>query len=301
MGITPLAAVWLAVCINSLVPILGFLAAGRISPLLFAFSGAALGFACFVPWSLKHRVFRSYFRWDLWPKLLVIGFFGGALPIAALLFALGYTTPANAAILGQVEAVYTVVLSRLFLKERISASQLFGTGLVLAGTLLIALKERFTLRWTGDLVVLAVPLMYQVSHLFSKRLPGGLSPVFVAASRTLFAALGMLPLLALGLALPVLHFERSFSLLAIMLTWGAVIIAVNNVLWYRAILNMDLSKATAIVLSYPVLTAVLSHLLGIEKIQPYQLAGLLMALAGAWWVTLLARRQTAAVPAGSAA
>ena len=294
MTITPLGAIWLTVCINSFIPVLGFFAAGRISPPLFALAGSALGFACFLPWALRHDMFPVYFRRDLWPRLLAIGFFGSALPIAALVLALRYTTPANAAILGQVEAVYTVILSRLFLREKISLSQLFGTSLVLAGTLLIAFKERFTMRWTGDLIVLAVPLMYQVSHLFSKRLPKDLDHVFVASARTLFATLGILPVFALGFFMPVASFEPSLELLGIMLVWGLVLTALNNVLWYKAILNMDLSKATAIVLSYPVLTALISHTLGIEKIQAYQLIGLGLALTGAYWVTLLVKKSDAA-------
>ncbi len=295
MTITPLGAIWLTVCINSFIPILGYLAAGKISPPLFALCGSALGFACFVPWIIKNKMFPVYFRRDLWPRLFAVGLFGSALPIAALVLALNYTTPANAAILGQVEAVYTVILSRLFLKERISLSQLFGTSLVLAGTLLIAFKERFTMRWTGDLIVLAVPLMYQVSHLFSKKLPGNMSHVFVASARTLFATLGILPVFALGFFMPVASFEPSLRLLWILLAWGVVLTALNNVLWYKAILNMDLSKATAIVLSYPVLTAILSHAFGIEKIQAYQVTGLCLALAGAYWVTLLVKKQDGAV------
>jgi drug/metabolite transporter (DMT)-like permease len=295
MTITPLGAIWLTVCINSFMPVLGFLAAGRISPPLFALAGSALGFACFLPWIIKNKMFPVYFRRDLWPRLLAVGFFGSALPIAALVLALRYTTPANAAILGQVEAVYTVILSRLFLREKISLSQLFGTSLVLAGTLLIAFKERFTMRWTGDLIVLVVPLMYQISHLFSKRLPKDLSHVFVASARTLFATLGILPVFALGFFMPVASFEPSLELLGIVLAWGLVLTALNNVLWYKAILNMDLSKATAIVLSYPVLTALISHSLGIEKIQAYQLIGLGLALAGAYWVTLLVKKSEAAV------
>ena len=297
MTITPLGAIWLTVCINSFIPILGYLAAGKISPPLFALAGSALGFACFLPWIIKNKMFPVYFRRDLWPRLLAVGLFGSALPIAALVLALNYTTPANAAILGQVEAVYTVILSRLFLKERISLSQLFGTALVLAGTLLIAFKERFTMRWTGDLIVLAVPLMYQVSHLFSKKLPGNMSHVFVASARTLFATLGILPVFALGFFMPVASFEPSLRLLWILLVWGVALTALNNVLWYKAILNMDLSKATAIVLSYPVLTAILSHAFGIEKIQAYQVIGLCLALAGAYWVTLLVKKQD--VPAVS--
>jgi drug/metabolite transporter (DMT)-like permease len=292
MTITPLGAIWLTVCINSFMPILGFFAAGRISPPLFALAGSALGFACFVPWALKNKMFAVYFRADLWPRLFAIGLFGSALPIAALVMALKYTTPANAAILGQVEAVYTIILSRLFLKEKISASQLFGTALVLAGTMLIAFKERLTIRWTGDLIVLAVPLMYQVSHLFSKKLPKDLSHVFVASARTLFATLGILPVFLLGFFTPVAAFKPSLELLGIVLAWGLVLTALNNILWYKAILNMDLSKATAIVLSYPVLTALLSAAFGIEKIQAYQMIGLGLALAGAYWVTLLVRKQT---------
>ncbi|MGD9642466.1 MAG: DMT family transporter [Elusimicrobiales bacterium] len=294
MTITPLGAIWLTVCINSFMPVMGYLAAGRMSPPLFALCGSALGFACFLPWALRHDMFPVYFRRDLWPRLLAIGFFGSALPIAALVLALRYTTPANAAILGQVEAVYTVILSRLFLREKISLSQLFGTSLVLAGTLLIAFKERFTMRWTGDLIVLAVPLMYQISHLFSKKLPKDLDHVFVASARTLFATLGILPVFALGFFMPVASFEPSLELLGIVLVWGLVLTALNNVLWYKAILNMDLSKATAIVLSYPVLTALISHSLGIEKIQAYQLIGLGLALAGAYWVTLLVKKSDAA-------
>jgi len=293
MNITPLGAIWLTVCINSFIPILGYLAAGRISPPLFALAGSGIGFACFLPWALKNGAFKLYFRGDLWPRLLAIGFFGSALPIAALVLALNYTTPANAAILGQVEAVYTVILSTIFLREKICGRQLLGTALVLAGTMLIAFKERFTMRWTGDLIVLAVPLMYQVSHLFSKRLPKDLDHVFVASARTLFATLGILPVFLLGFFTPVAHFEPTLRVLGIMLAWGVVLTAVNNILWYKAILNMDLSKATAIVLCYPVLTALLSHLFGIEKIQAYQVVGLCLALAGAYWVTRLVKRQDA--------
>lgn len=296
MSIPPLAALWLSVLINSLFPIFGYLAAERIAPVLYVFAGSAIGFLCFVPWIARNRVFPMYFRPGLWPRLFAVGFFGTALPIALLVTALKYTTPANAAILCQIEVVYALLLSRIFLKEKISASQAAGTFLVLAGTLLIALKERFTVRWTGDLIVLAVPLFYQVSHLFSKKLPKGLSPAFVGSARALFAALGILPLLLPAMSGQAELFTPSLGLLGIVLAFGVVLIAVNNVLWYRALFSMDLSKATAIVLSYPVFTSVISHSLGMESLHAYQLAGLVMALAGAYWVTLLVKKDSVLVP-----
>ncbi len=301
MGISPLRSIWLAVCVNSFFPIVAFAAAGRISPVLFALGGSLVGFACFVPWIIRTGTFPEFFKPGLWPQLFAIGFFGSALPIAAMALALNYTTPANAAILGQVEVVYAIILSRLILKEKITASQLAGTSLVLAGTLLIAFKERFTLRWTGDLIMLAVPLMYQVSHLFSKKLPRNVSHVFIASARTLFAALGILPLFALGFITPVVYIKPSWELLGIILAVGIFLTAINNLLWYKALLNMDLSKATVIVLSYPVITALLSHAFGIEKIQAYQLTGLVLALAGAYWVTLLVKNEKAVPEAGGLA
>lgn len=301
MTITPLRSIWLAVCINSFFPIAAFAAAGKISPQLFALAGSAVGFACFVPWIIRTGSFLKFFKPGLWPKLFVIGFFGSALPIAAMALALNYTTPANAAILGQVEVVYAIILSRLILKEKISVSQLAGTSLVLAGTLLIAFRERFTLRWTGDMIMLAVPLLYQVSHLFSKKLPKDLSHVFISSARTLFAVLGILPLFALGFVMPAANFTPSWELLGIILVVGVFLTAINNLLWYKALLNMDLSKATAIVLSYPVLTALLSHAFGIEKIQAYQLIGLVLALAGAYWVTLLVKNEKEVPEAGGLA
>ncbi|MEI7481303.1 MAG: DMT family transporter [Elusimicrobiota bacterium] len=291
MRLTPLGAIWINVCINSFIPIFGYLAAGRISPVLFAFLGSALGFASFLPWILKKNLLKEYFKPGLWPSLLGIGFFGSALPIVGLVIALKYTTPANAAIIGQIEAIYSVILTSIFLREKICARQLAGTALVLAGTMLIVFKERFTFRWTGDLIVMAIPLSYQISHLISKKLPKGIPHTFVASARTLFAALSILPLFAAGFFTPVFHFQADLKTLGIVLVWGVVLTAFNNILWYKAILNMDLSKATAIVLSYPVLTAILSAALGIEKIQAYQMAGLALALAGAYWVTLLVRKQ----------
>lgn len=48
---------------------------------------------------------------------------------------------------------------------------------------------------------------------------------------------------------------------------------------------MDLSKATAIILSYPVMTFALSVLLGQDKITVYKVLGMILAIGGAYIVT----------------
>jgi drug/metabolite transporter (DMT)-like permease len=48
---------------------------------------------------------------------------------------------------------------------------------------------------------------------------------------------------------------------------------------------MDLSKATAIILSYPVMTFLLSVLMGQDKITLYKVLGMVLAIGGAYIVT----------------
>lgn len=78
---------------------------------------------------------------------------------------------------------------------------------------------------------------------------------------------------------------------------GVIMMAFTHVLWYVSIRGMDLSKATAIMLSYPALTLLYSRLLGAEPIGPHQWAGLCVTLAGAWWLTWLAAQARAPEPA----
>ena len=61
--------------------------------------------------------------------------------------------------------------------------------------------------------------------------------------------------------------------------------------WYYAIHKLHLAKVTAIYLSYPVLSVVLSILLGLEKPYFYQFAGLALTLAGAYYLTRITQKE----------
>ena len=54
---------------------------------------------------------------------------------------------------------------------------------------------------------------------------------------------------------------------------------------------MDLGKATAIILSYPVMTFIMSVLLGLDKITVFKVLGLILALSGAYIVTGIVSKQ----------
>ena len=63
------------------------------------------------------------------------------------------------------------------------------------------------------------------------------------------------------------------------------------VVWYKAIRALDLSKVTAIYLSYPVLALLISALVGFENITLHQVIGLTVTCAGAYWVSLTVKKE----------
>ena len=59
----------------------------------------------------------------------------------------------------------------------------------------------------------------------------------------------------------------------------------GNSYWYQAIRNMDLSKATAIILSYPVGTYILSVAFKQDRVSLPKIVGMILAIGGAYIVT----------------
>ena len=287
---TPLIALWTGWFLFAVYPLIGNMAAGNISPLLLTFLGAGIGFLCFVPHFIKNKFFAQLFNRKLIFPLLMMGLLGSVIPVMLFLGALKYTTPANMAILAQVEVVYSIIMARIFLKERITLPQLGGTLLVVFGASLILAKERFSPRLVGDLMVIAAPWMFQVSHVFAKKLPKDLTPGFIAGGRAFYAFISAIPIVIGTLFFTSMIFKPGIKVGFVMLLWGIGLNGASLLLWYKAIRNMDLAKATAIILSYPVATFILSAVLGFEKVHLYQFIGLVCSLGGAYWITLLVKK-----------
>ncbi len=255
MNYSALSAAWICWALVGLSPIMGKYAAGLISPAVLVFLGTLLGVLYFTPWVTKNYKWGELFSRQTLGKFLFIGTFGTALPFTVLLIALHYTTPGNAAILQQSELIYSLIFAAIFLREFPSKGQLGGSALIVLGVLIILLKEQYTPRWMGDLLIVGSTWMLQA---------GSTQPFTFRPTATSWIVLGYTGFLKYGLAM---------------------------VVWYKAIRALDLSKVTAIYLSYPVLSLLLSALLGLDKITPHQLLGLAITCAGAYWVSLTVQKE----------
>ncbi len=286
---TPLAALFLDWLLTGFWPITGKAAFAYADPLLFGEAALVLALLMLLPAMLKEGRWKFLFSPGLRWHLFVMGATGSGITSYLLLTAVSLTTPANAAIVCQVEVVYSALLASWLLKERITPRQALATGLVFAGTGLILWRDLGTLHWKGDLILLLTPWMFQISHIYGKRLLGSVDPVTIAGARMFYGALSLAPFALWSLAAGQPRFSFAPAALGLLFFHAGVLSCLNLILWYLAIRDLELSKCTAVILSYPALTMLYSWALRMEIVTSAQIAGLALSIGGAAWLSFQMR------------
>lgn len=82
---------------------------------------------------------RFEWRWDLFLWIGICAVFATAVAFTVQMWAQQYTTPSHAAILFTLEPVFAVIMSYIFLHERLNKRSMTGAAFVLAGILLAEL------------------------------------------------------------------------------------------------------------------------------------------------------------------
>ncbi|MBQ7908450.1 MAG: EamA family transporter [Elusimicrobiaceae bacterium] len=288
---SPIVAIWIAWFVTAANLIVGKFAVPYITSALFLFLSCAGAVLCFVPHIQKVNGWKLLFDKKLIWQYLGLGTLGTALPMTVFMIALNFTTPTNAAILNQFEIVYSILLAWLLLKERPTLKQIGGSLLVISGVTLLLWQAGFSVQLKGDLMIIGCLWMFQLSHIFAKKLPTEMDPQLIAAARALFALPALFLLIIYIVCTQGIIFTPVSTLWWTLLFSAVINYFLGNTFWYYAIRNMDLGKASAIILSYPVMTFVLSALLGLDKITIFKVLGLLLALFGAYIVTGIVKTQ----------
>ncbi|WP_428065233.1 DMT family transporter [Candidatus Proelusimicrobium volucris] len=288
MKFSPNQALWLALFITAGSPIAGKFTVDYMSPSFVLIFGTLTTLLIYAPWLTKNKLWGKLFDKEIRSRLSVMGLFGTALPFLLLLIALRWTTPSNSAILNQAESVYSIIFAMIFLKEKPVFKQIIGTLMIVSGAVLILAVNGYTPMWKGDLLVLATVWMFQVSHIAAKKLPADISVDFITAARGFYGFIWSAVIALIGLPLGMdITFKISGPSFISLLYIAVFVYTLRNKFWYEAIRNMPLAKATAVILSYPVFTYVISLAVGFDEIRLYQICGLILALSGAYMVTLL--------------
>ncbi|MBO4707348.1 MAG: EamA family transporter [Elusimicrobiaceae bacterium] len=275
-GYSSLFFFWLII---GFAPIVGGISIKIIDNILLVFLASLIGFLYFLPYLIKNKEFTTLFNKNNFIPFLVIANFGSALPFCCLLYALNFTTPANTAILNQFELLYSFIFSIIFLKEKVTFKQILASLLIVLGGVILMSGSFKNINLKGDLIVIFSVWMFQVSHIAAKKLSANIPCQVLAAAKNLYA----LPLM---FVLLIIYSNATFikpgaTLYGIIFYMGVIRYGLSYLLWFWTIQKLSLPKVTAIALSYPALTLILSCLFGYDKLTLYNVMGLILSMLGA--------------------
>jgi len=204
-------------------------------------------------------------------KLLWIGIVGTSVPVVLVAYGVSLSTVGNSFLL-QTECIYSMFLSHLLLRERITGNQILLTVLSFLGVVLILTGGVVPTINIGDVLFLVAPLFYQLAHVVAKGILRKVDPLVVVTYRLLTAGLALaLVSIALGQnPLPEVSGNSQAMLVAF---YASLSFSLGNSLWYFGVKHINLSKATSIMIAYPLVSVILAVFMIGETLSPARIIG----------------------------
>lgn len=265
--------------------VIGRAVTGDIPPITLAFLRWCTAFIIFLPIAYS----RTKKEWSIlkahWPAVLVLAFTGVASFNTLLYIGVHYTTSINASLMNSSTPIIIYILSFIFLKERLTKSQLIGTGVSLLGVLFIISGGSvdsllaFTFN-KGDLTVLVAVFCWSVYSLLIKHYAGRLPGYSTFLVTIALGALMLAPFTAYELATTDMAISWSFSTVSAILYVGIIASIVAFLSWNTGVVALGANKASIYINFIPVFAAVFAILFLDEQLQFEQLIGGLAVICG---------------------
>src|SRR6266568_3282027 len=245
------------------------------------------------------KALRVFKRAD-WIDLLLLSFFGTALPLYLIVGGFARASALEGGFLLQLNRVAALIFAVLLLGERIRWKQGIGMLLLLLGSVLVVFKGAQGVDWgsggLGDLMILAGAIGLGFGFIPAKRLSRRVDTLPLTAWRLLLGACTVLPVVAFQL----LFAAAGYSLLwqpTITTLWVLPLYIVTNFcLGYLSQQEgLRLLKAwemAAIMQTVPLFSTLFALLLLHDSMTLVQVVGGLMALLGGIVVSLSGEAQT---------
>jgi len=222
-------------------------------------------------------------------KLMAAGLCGVTLFFLFQNVALSYTLAANVSVLVSATPLFTALLSRLVLNEKLKAGFFLGFTAAMAGIILIAFNGRVVLKLNplGDLLSLLAAVVWAIYSVLIKEISAQQSDVLAVTRKVFFY--GLLFLLPI---LPLFEFHLGVERLAglpnllNLLFLGVMASALCYVTWNYAAHLLGPVRTTVYVYLVPLVTIVISALVLHEPLTLVAAIGMALILTG----TLLSER-----------
>ena len=249
-------------------------------PFLFAGLRALIGGAALLGWALFRRepVIPSQVSWK---GMLALALTATTLTFGAMFLSPGRTGAGIASVLGNLQALATVVLAAVFLGERLTRGKGLALALGLAGVTLIAyraLAGPAAYGSSGPALALAVSVSSALSNVIVKRMQIRNRLLAVTAWQLI---LGSLPLLAASAWIEqdvAVNWTLPFVSLLLFLALAGTSFA--TAAWYWLIQSNDVGRLSLFFLLVPVFGLGMAALAFREAVSFFEGAGVALVLAG---------------------
>ncbi len=224
--------------------------------------------------------------------MLFLGFLSIPINQFSFLYGVKYTTATAAAILYSTSPVLVLLLSGLYLKERITASKIIGTILAFGGVLIIVLEKGGGIgaaHIKGDLFVFIAVIAWSHYIVLGRKLilkHGALnSAVYTAlAGSAMFVPIGLWS--SVGYS----YSSISGGIWIEVLYLSVITSIVGYILWYTALSKIEASKAAVFANGQPVVTAILGYVFLRQGISLMFASGAVTTIAGVLITQIRPRR-----------
>jgi drug/metabolite transporter (DMT)-like permease len=258
----------------------------EIPPVALAFSRWACASLIMIPFGWKH----IHSQWGdikanaghlFWAGLTGVSLFNTMVYIAG-----HFTEAINLALIGTTSSpIFSYILARIFLKERITPLKWMGLVLCIIGVMVIISRGAFTnlihFRLSvGDAWVLFGALSFSVYNILARKKPATLGPITYLTATFWVGTLILMPFAIWELFLHPTGIQWTPSLALIILYLGAGASVASFFCWNAAIARLGAARTSIFGNLIPVFSSLEAVWILKEKILPSHVAGMLLVFAG---------------------
>jgi len=269
-----------------------------IPPILLAFCRWLCASLIMIP--LGWKSFRSqWFEVKRHPVHFFWAAIFGVSIFNTLVYIAGHFSQAiNLALIGTTSSpVFSFILARIFLKERIPPKRMAGLLICIVGILIIlsrgSLEQLYRFQFTkGDWWVLTGALSFAIYNVLAKRKPTAIRPVTYLFTTFWIGTLAILPFAIAEYWLNPQPIHFTAGLAGIILYLGAGASVASFFCWNAAIARLGAANTSLFGNLIPVFSSLEAVWLLHEKILPTHIAGMIFVFAGLFLSNLRDRKKT---------
>jgi len=264
------------VVLHAFFPVAAKFGTSHIAPIQLLAYVTLISSLMFTVITFKNKQFNQLLNKRVAGWLLLYTLSLAVIPYGIIFYATQFTSAINTALLTQSEAIFAAILAWLILKEKIQFKKAMGIFLILFANIVVLYDGNLALNM-ADIAMFIAPLSFVFGNMIAKKLQAegiGWSPILLF--RTVIG--GIILLIAAhfmeGLQIP------SSNLWLYLIFFSFFVQGLAKICWQIALHRMDVSKATAIGMTYPVISVAIAYFWLQEVPSAYQWLGVVFTAIG---------------------